>query len=559
MPKATIMREGAVMLGEAGTPMLTYLSFHEATGKTPSLANLARRVRKLSLEGWIVVVSQLLYRLADDHEATQTAIANSLPRDVRRRIDRYVGRRVLVSTERLHATLRAAFLYAPQGSVPESLDSVSEHEADVFDVSGALTPTAASMAKFANQTFLRAAGRERGVPMLEIGRAHRLFRELAGERAALTEVARARLHESFESYSGMSLERELAIRGAICTRFMTVDTTRESLSIRPDYFQSTAIEADEAARVLRSLSTDIATATSQVQALHKAGADAFYDPRPFSSSPLIEIESDCFVPVDPAMLLVRLVGDGIWWRLRMAFRGRGDIFNAAVGRLFETYVTELAQATIRLPDTTVIPEFEYAKGALGPDLCIVSATAVVVLEVSAERPLVAETILAASPESFHCDLEAIIVKRVTQQLAPKARMIVSGAIPVDDASGKPVIPVLVLIDGIPRGPGLNDEIRSVARQAGLGSGAIQDLIVLSATEWEALCGLAEHHGVQPAEFLRAWKDEAADADLLEVIHAHYDEIPIPQYTRDAFERASTGWIEQAQAPACEASRAPLSS
>jgi hypothetical protein len=65
------------MLGEAGTPMLTYLSFREANGKTPSLAHLARRVRKLSLEGWIVVLSQLLYRLADEVPGAQPGRGNA--------------------------------------------------------------------------------------------------------------------------------------------------------------------------------------------------------------------------------------------------------------------------------------------------------------------------------------------------------------------------------------------------------------------------------------------------------------------------------------------------
>lgn len=56
-PKLTWLKEGAAfLLGDGGPPVVSYVTFQEATGKTVSVANVARE--KLSLETWLLVCSQ---------------------------------------------------------------------------------------------------------------------------------------------------------------------------------------------------------------------------------------------------------------------------------------------------------------------------------------------------------------------------------------------------------------------------------------------------------------------------------------------------------------------
>lgn len=525
--------------------MLPYLTFREATGKTASLANLARRVRAMPVEGWLVVGSRLLR-----DESAQQEIVQALPPDVRKRIERHAGQRVVLFPDRVHALMRAALLYAPDGPCPESFGPFATDialallEADAFDDHTHQSAAPQRMLDFVVQSFLRGEARRGNVPPLDVGRAHRLFVELPDEMTDVAEVAHADIPGTFEREAGMPLRRHVAIRAGISTRFMTVDTSKEGYVINAAYLGSTKATDQEVRRVLEELGSDVATLRAATQRLPNKGRVGLHDSRPFPAHTLARLTSDVYVPTDPDSLLVRLVGDGLWWRMRMAFRDRGSDFQAAVGRAFERYVTELSEAAIDAEMAKVIPEFEYRSGDLGPDLIVVDDRATLVIEASAERPMVANTILAGDAESFQRDLLAIVQRRVRDQLAPKTLKIASGEIQIPRDPQTTIAPILLLIDGFPRGPVLNDWIRDAGRAEGLGAGRTTDLVILEAAEWEALCGAAETHGLAPSELIARWLNTTPDAELLEVIAATFDEIPLPKYTADAFERATAMWIDE---------------
>ena len=121
-------------------------------------------------------------------------------------------------------------------------------------------------------------------------------------------------------------------------------------------------------------------------------------------------------------------------------------------------------------------------------------------------------------------------------------MLASGEIPRpagDEA--KPILPVLVLIDGFPQGPVLNEAIVKAGREEGLGVDGVHDLVVLGAAEWEALCGVVESRRVSPSEAIVAWKRRATDADFLDVLDGQFGGSLVPNYVERAADRAFEQW------------------
>ena len=101
----------------------------------------------------------------------------------------------------------------------------------------------------------------------------------------------------------------------------------------------------------------------------------------------------------------------------------------------------------------VFGEAEYRRGALGLDLTVSCPEALLAVEAGVQRPHVESMFLAAAPGAFERSVEDIIVPRVRGQLARKARMLASGEIPRPPGGQyKPILPVLVLIDGFPQAP-----------------------------------------------------------------------------------------------------------
>ena len=420
-PKLTRKEGAAFLLGDGGPPVVSYVTFQEATGKTASVANLARRVRKLNLETWLLVCSQLLLQDALDHATTQQQVVNSLPRDVQRRIMRFEGKRILLFPQRLHGVMRAALLYAHRGAPPDNLADHAEDvamailEADAFDLDAHRgRPGEARIRLLVISKILRLEGRRRSLPRLDVGRTHRLFVELPGELSGVEEVAHAQLRETFEADAGMTLLRHIAIRFALYARLSNVDFEHEPMLIAPAYFEETAIDVEDARRVLRELSIPMDALREATREAKRSDAFELFDPRPFASRPLIEIHEDAFVPTDPAMMLVRLIGDGIWWRMRLGYRAQRDgnaVFQAAIGRLFETYLNELTSEALG-STVGVFGEAEYGRGALGLDLTIACPEALLAVEAGVQRPHVESMFLAAAPGAFERSVENIIVPRV---------------------------------------------------------------------------------------------------------------------------------------------------
>jgi hypothetical protein len=304
---------------------------------------------------------------------------------------------------------------------------------------------------------------------------------------------------------------------------------------------------EDARRVLRELSTPVDALREATRELRSSDAFELFDPRPFASCPLIEISEDVFVPSDPAMMLVRLIGDGIWWRMRLGYRAQRDgnaVFQAAVGRLFETYLNELTSEAFG-STVGVFGEAEYRCGALGLDLTIACPEALLAIEAGVQRPHVESMFLAAAPGAFERSVEDIIIPRVRGQLARKARMLASGEIPrPPGGQNKPILPVLVLIDGFPQGPVLNNWIVRAGRAEGLGADGILDLLVLGAAEWEALCGVVEARHVSPAAVIVAWKRAATDADFLDVLDSQFGGSLVPSYVARSSDRAFEQWCSE---------------
>ena len=124
-------------------------------------------------------------------------------------------------------------------------------------------------------------------------------------------------------------------------------------------------------------------------------------------------------------------------------------------------------------------------------------------------------------------------------------MLASGEIPrPPGAENKLILPVLVLIDGFPQGPVLNDWIVRAGRAEGLGADGILDLVVLGAAEWEALCGVVEARHVSPAAVIVAWKRAATDADFLDVLDSQFGGSLVPSYLARSSDRAFEQWSRE---------------
>ena len=136
------------------------------------------------------------------------------------------------------------------------------------------------------------------------------------------------------------------------------------------------------------------------------------------------------------MLMERLVGDGVYWRLKHLYdnMGRGSDFGAEVGSSLESHLLEVVADSIgRDPSTDVYGQVSYrtTQGTEhGPDIVIWKDGTLVFVEVGANRCNYARVILQGDVDAYAGDIDRILIsaskKGRARQLDRKVKALRSG-------------------------------------------------------------------------------------------------------------------------------------
>jgi hypothetical protein len=336
----------------------------------------------------------------------------------------------------------------------------------------------------------------------------RLFVELPQERGDPVGVAQA-----FEDSTGLTVDRYLAICCAMLSRWMTSDHRADAWPLTYSYFQNTRVTEDEYDVVVNALAASPDELRRMFERERDAGRRGLFDLAPLAKRPLCRLDNDAIVPLDPPLLLERLIGDGVYWRLKSIFdhRAESDRFGAAVGDWLETHLREVAHETLDHGPVRVFDEAPYDTPdgpAKGPDLALWQAPLVTLVEIGATRCDYGRTILAGDLDAYRADIERVFVAEGgrARQLDKKVRALRDGRLAFQDVpADAAVLPLVVLLEGFPIVP-LPADVPSAVRDARLLQQAdVNPLVVMSAAEFEALCALVATEGFRVGELIFAWQ------------------------------------------------------
>jgi hypothetical protein len=322
--------------------------------------------------------------------------------------------------------------------------------------------------------------------------------------------------EDFEArlkaITGLSVRRYLTLCFGLHTRWMTW-TLEENPRwvVDRQYWENTTISQDEFLSAIGSLAANPEQFRKEFEADAAAGFETIDDLRPLALHPLCEITSGNVLPLDVEALGPRLLGDGLFWRLKplpSSTEEEKSRYNASVGHVLEEHCFEIARSVY--PEQNGAPqlfgEVKYGNEH-GPDLVVVEDGHCVFIEISAERVNVRDTLFRGDLDSYAKDIVAIVVDRARRQLDRK----------IDDArAGKLIFgthkpgglgtvhPVLCLIDGFPLAPTLREQVDAALADANVFEQEnIGPFAIVSVEELEGLLGEVER-GASLSALLLEW-------------------------------------------------------
>lgn len=517
-------------MGSAPT-VATYITYEAVFGHTPARAELEALVEQTSLEDWVQTAGKLSAQLANptnSQAAVDLLVAEGLAGSARARVEqRVLEGQPLVFDTRLGALARVAFMCAErrppdafgggaQGA--ERLTRALLAVTDVFDRLE-LPEEDSSLQKDAFSSLLlrRISAKTRAAMLPTLVRYWRLFVDSPRREASLLPPGED-FDQRMQTLAEMNVSRFLALCFGLYTRWMTWNIAKhEAWVVDSSYWSKTTISETEFKKAVGALAADPDQFAHEFAADEAAGFNTIDDLRPLALHPLCEIEPGRVLPLDVEALGPRLLGDGLFWRMKpqkKASRNEKSLYNASVGTLLERHCLEVAQSVYPTgtASSQLFEEIQYGSEH-GPDLVVIEDGHTVFIEISAERVNVARTLFRGDVESYAQDIEAIVLDRARRQLDRKivdARkgFLKFGDIAVD-ALGT-IHPVLCLIDGFPLGPTLRERIDSALDEAGvLQHEDIGRFEIVSVEELEALLGEVER-GATLWRLLQAW---AQDAEL----------------------------------------------
>jgi hypothetical protein len=322
--------------------------------------------------------------------------------------------------------------------------------------------------------------------------------------------------EDFEArlkaITGLSVRRYLALCFGLYTRWMTWTLEKNPRwVVNREYWENTTISQDEFLSAIGSLAANPEQFRKEFEADAAAGFETIDDLRPLALHPLCEIISGNVLPLDVEALGPRLLGDGLFWRLKplpSATEAEKSRYNASVGHVLEEHCFEIARSVY--PEQNGSPqlfgEIKYGNED-GPDLVVIEDGQCVFIEISAERVNVRDTLFRGDLDSYAKDIAAIVVDRARRQLDRKIDDARAGKLifGTHKPSGLGIVhPVLCLIDGFPLAPTLRERVDAALADANVFEQEnIGPFAIVSVEELEGLLGEVER-GASLSALLLEW-------------------------------------------------------
>ena len=380
-----------------------------------------------------------------------------------------------------------------------------------------------------------------------IPRTYRLFVDLPARFPELSDGFD--LDARAQAIAGMSLARYIAITFTFFIRFDQAKVPDEWV-LTSSYYPTTSVSADEFERAVRTVSATPAEWRAMYAAESREGRRGADDHRPIVVRPICEIRPGAFIPVDFAVLGERMVGDGVYWRLRPIDDAGKTRYGSTVGKLLEQHLYEVARAVYpdNAEDDRLFRERGYGHGLHGPDRVVVDEDAVMICEVGATGVNVRETLQRGSLEALDHDIREVLIPRA-EQLHRKIEDIRAGTLtyPGHQIADKRIQPVVCLLDGFPIAPLLRRRIDSALAAAGLLEQAdVGRLSVVSAEEFELACATVELGGRSMTQLLEGHSrhQELASWPLRDFIRKLVGELPMSRLISAEFERAVEAIVQE---------------
>ena len=534
-----------------------YVTYRELFGQVTE-GDLQRFAAAISVEDFVASLGKLTWALERDPVDVQRQLAACLPRAALRRLQRNYGAATMAFHARFMRVVRLALEFG-QRSEARGLSTAVDCEtfvrailgvADIYDDDEALV--ARNPDEWLVSMQLRQGVHRVPHRLLATARIWHLFVELPPRLTAIHhEVALADLPARFAAEVGLTPERYLAICAAIVTPYETWDKTPENWAVSAEAFASTRVTNEDFGKVTADLAADVDTLGKLFREDSAAGRTSLWDAARFARYPLCELRPGIFLPLSPGLLYTRLVGDGFYWRIRSLYSGERDgaaVFGAGVGRCLEVHLREVAVSAYKAAGAPgrLFGEIPF-DGTLGTDLAIAETDQLILIEIGAGRVRYDTTVLQGRLDSLKNDAERLVSERGTQ-LARKISAVRDGRLGFAGLDVKTTVirPVVVLLEGFPRGPGIDPLVDGeIEKIAGLLGDDILPLTILSAEEFEAAMSYVERTRRPLGTLLRDWEQDRIEGGDLRAFVEHRRGIrPVPACMEACWERLGDVWLTQ---------------
>jgi hypothetical protein len=525
------------------------IGFRAVTGTGASKEVLRRVLRKHSLEDWLQAIGKLSKLVADLDPADarwDRELASRLGVLARATLKQIDSGGRFVNSATLNTLAREAFFHARVGTASpwpdEELGDIPRGLLSVVDLYEEEPPDrTSSMDTAIMSLLLRRIARPPLQMRNTLPRTHRLFVDLPNKYPQL--LAGFDLDARCQALAGIDLARYLALAMTFYTRFATANRPGEWI-LTADYYAALPITRDEFAGTIRTVSATPNELRDAYQTEIDDRRTGLDDHRPLVLRPMCEIRQEAFIPIDFAALGERLVGDGVFWRLRPTDEQGKTEFVAAIGRLLEQHLWEVARdvypAASRVRDERLFREKRFTGGRHGPDIVIFDDDAVAVCEIGANAINVRDTLHRGSIEAFDHDIDHVLLPRV-RQVRAKIDAVRAGtlAFPRALSDQTRIEPVVCLLDGFPLAPFLRARIDdAIEKSQLLDIPNVGRLSILSAEEFELACATVELGRTTMTSLLsaHAHDQEMRWWPLRDYIRKLTGELPISQLMSREFDR-----------------------
>lgn len=296
----------------------SYVTHQDLLGPADEDA-LAQLAEQISVEDFVASLGKLSWLLERNRADVDRQLSGCLPRHARRRFKvRHAGEMFAFQARLLralrfgveHGSLTEARSLA--ASDQESLVRIILGVADLYEDQEEVA--ARDIDEWFTSTQLRQSVYQSPHRVLALTRIWRLFVDLPPKLHNVHhEVGLADIPGRFQARVGMSVERYLAICAAVSVRFENWEKSPDRWGLTPEYFLNTGVSPEEFGRVTADLAADVSALRSTFDKQSRDGVVDLWDVSTFLRYPLCELRPNLYLPLAPAFLLVRLLGDGFYW------------------------------------------------------------------------------------------------------------------------------------------------------------------------------------------------------------------------------------------------------